>query len=241
MNAAAALEDGDRARCDPAAVAARVESLQAVSPTVTILRLRVIAPQVLSWRAGQYLQVRCSQGRRRAFSIANAPDGGAIELHVRFSAGSSFAADVFGSMRVGDTVSVDGPYGSMLPCAQPGRPVLLVAGGVGVAPMRALLDHYLAQPQDRALSLYWGVERREDLYLDAGLRALCALHPRLRYVPVVSAGSGASRAGVHEAVLRDHADLCGFHVHVGGPPALVAACRETFVRRGLPQEHLSAD
>lgn len=195
--------------------------------------------------AGQYLDVLQGDGRRRAFSIANAPhEGDAIELHVRHVPGGGFTSYVFDTMQVGDRVEIEGPLGTFVPREDSERPLLFVAGGTGFAPVKALIEHFLHLGTRRPIALYWGVRTVADLYLRELPERWAREVPGFRYVPVLSDAGGAAglRAGlVHEAVLADCPDLSGFDLYMSGPPALIEAGRRAFVQAGLPEERLYYD
>ena len=194
---------------------------------------------------GQYLDVLLDDGRRRAFSIANAPHAGDhLELHVRRVAGGGFTTWVFDEMDVGDMVQVEGPLGTFVPREDSERPMLMVAGGTGFAPIKALIEHFLHLGSRRPITLYWGVRSVEDLYLRALPERWARDATTFRFVPVVSDMENAAdlRVGlIHEAVLEDHADLSAFDVYMSGPPALTDAGRRSFVQAGLPEDRLYYD
>ena len=194
---------------------------------------------------GQYLDVLLDDGRRRAFSIANAPHADdLIELHVRRVAGGGFTGDVFDKLEVGAMLRVEGPLGTFVPREDSERPMLLMAGGTGFAPIKALIEHFLGLGTRRAITLYWGARVAADLYLYALPERWARDVASFRFVPVVSDPGHAvgARSGlVHEILLEDHPDLSGHDVYMSGPPAMVDAGRRAFVDAGLPEERLYYD
>lgn len=193
---------------------------------------------------GQYLDVLLADGKRRAFSIANAPhEGDRIELHVRHVAGGGFTSYVFDEMKPGALLKVEGPLGTFVPREDSERPLLFVAGGTGFAPVKALIEHFLHLGTRRPIGLYWGARTAEDLYLRALPERWARDVAGFRYVPVLSdAASDRGRQGfVHEAVLEDQPDLAGFDLYMSGPPTMIDAGRRAFVQAGLPEERLYYD
>jgi CDP-4-dehydro-6-deoxyglucose reductase, E3 len=229
----------------------RVERLARLAPDVMAVFLRLPAVEDFHFGAGQYLDVMQPGGRRRSFSIASPPhDAGLIELHVRRVSGGEFTAQVFETLTRGSLLRIEGPLGQFVYRDPAGTdaagPAILVAGGTGFAPAKAILRHVLETGSRRPLFLYWGARHEIDLYEDAWLRERLARFPSLRYVPVLSAPTGAEavryRTGlVHEAVLEDFADLSAAEVYAAGPPALIAALRATLPARGLAAERLYFD
>ena len=212
-----------------------------------VMRLRLTPPRAepLAYLAGQYLDVLLRGGKRRAFSIANAPhDDDAIELHVRRVAGGDFTQRVFSDLAPGAVLRVEAPLGTFVAREDSERPMILVAGGTGFAPIKALIEHFLHLGTRRPLHLYWGARTPQDLYLRALPQAWAAATPTLRFVAVVSdpeAAAGDRSGLVHEAVLEDHPDLSPFDIYMSGPPALIDAGRRSFVQAGLPEERLYYD
>ncbi|WP_343162792.1 CDP-6-deoxy-delta-3,4-glucoseen reductase [Oleiagrimonas sp. C23AA] len=225
---------------------ARVIDKRQVAPDVVCLALQ---PQgaPLRWLPGQYIEVLLDDGHRRPFSIASAPhQGGVIDLHVRHVAGGGFTSWVFESLHVGDTLELEGPKGTFVPREDSERPIVLMAGGTGFAPVKTLVEHFMHLGAQRPLHLYWGARSAEDLYLRALPERWAAECPTLDFHAVVSDAEAAqavgARAGyVHECVLADHPDLSGFDIYMCGPPAMIDAGRRAFVAAGLPEERLYFD
>jgi len=213
----------------------RVQRLQRLAPDVMGLWLRLPAIEPGTWQPGQYIDVMLSGGRRRSFSLANPPhDAALLELHVKRSSRGEFTALVFGSMTEGTLLRVEGPLGQLTYRAGTG-PVLLVAGGTGYAPMKAILRHVLETGIERPVTLFWGARVPQELYEDAWLRELAAREPRFSYVPALAPGAeagGAFQGLVHEAVLASGVPLSGADIYAAGPPEMVAAVRESLPRHG---------
>lgn len=216
-----------------------------LAPDVVRLMLRPSHGDALKRLPGQYLDVLLADGKRRAFSIANAPHTGTgIELHVRHVAGGGFTRHVFEDLQPGAVLRVEGPLGTFVPREHSERPLLFVAGGTGFAPIKALIEHFLHLGTRRGITLFWGARTPDELYLRKLPEIWTTVAPSLRFVPVVSMATPRhdERIGlVHEAVLEDHPDLSASDVYMSGPPALIDAGRRSFVQAGLPEDRLYYD
>ncbi len=224
----------------------RIERLERLATDVMAVFLRLPAVEDLHYRPGQYLDVMLSQGRRRSFSIASAPaDGRLLELHVRRASATGFTAQLFGGLQRGALLRIEGPLGQFWLRTESPRAPLMIGGGTGYAPLRAMLRQLIATGDRRPVMLYWGAQDADGLYEHAWLEDLAHTRPGFTYRPVLSAAS-TSAAGfrhglVHERVLDEHADLSRYDVYASGPPAMIEAIRTDFVARGLPREQLFFD
>lgn len=212
---------------------------------VVRLYLKLPDGQRLQFFAGQYLDFILRDGRRRAFSIANAPhDDELIELHLRHVPRGEFTDYVFEGMKERAILRIQAPLGTFFLREDSERPVILMGGGTGFAPLKGMIEHAFHLGVERPLHLYWGVRSRRDLYLPELPLAWARGHANFSYTPVLSEPDpdwGGRRGFVHEAVLEDHPDLSGFDVYMSGPPVMVEAGRKAFEARGLTREHMFSD
>ena len=161
-------------------------------------------------------------------------------------AGGNFTEHVFTAMKERDLLRINGPYGSFFLREESAKPMLLVAGGTGFAPIKAIVEHAIAENCQRPMFIYWGAKARIDLYQNALPEAWAAQHANIRYVPVLSAPAAGDawtgRTGfVHQAVLADFADLSGHQVYACGSPAMIDSAKRDFMAQGLPEEEFFAD
>ena len=222
----------------------RVQKLERLAEDVMRIELKLPASENFAFRAGQYIDILLADGQRRSFSIANAPhDGGHLELHVRRINGGRFTAHVFEAMKEKEILRFEGPHGSFWLREDSARPIVMVAGGTGFAPIKGIIEHAIHIGLTRPITLYWGSRTRGGLYMDELARSWQTALPGLRYVPVLSDEVWDGRQGlVHQAVLDDFADLSGHEVYVCGAPVMVDAARSSFcASRGLPEDAFFAD
>jgi CDP-4-dehydro-6-deoxyglucose reductase, E3 len=225
----------------------RVAKLERLAPDVMRLFLKLPATERLQFLAGQYLDVLLKDGRRRGFSMANAPhDDAFIELHIRYMEGGHFTPYVFHDMKEKALLRIEGPLGSFFLREESDRPILLVGGGTGFAPLKSMLEHAFYVGLDRPMHLFWGVRARRDLYLHDLPLAWARDQARFHYTPVLSEPQPEDRwqgetGFVHEALLRAYPDLRTYEVYMAGPPAMIRAAKSDFAKHGLPEEHLYYD
>lgn len=231
---------------------ARIQKLTLASPDVMLVELKLPANERLQFLAGQYIDILLKDNKRRAFSLANAPhDDSCLQLHIRHIPGGQFTDHVFLGMKERDIVRLKGPHGTFFLREDSAKPMLLIAGGTGFAPIKAIVEHAIAESagksSERAMTIYWGGRKPADLYLSALAEGWAAAHANIRFVPVVSDATAEDgwngRTGfVHRAAMADFPDLSGHQVYVCGAPAMVAAAKADFVAQcGLPEDEFFAD
>jgi CDP-4-dehydro-6-deoxyglucose reductase len=221
-----------------------------LTDNVMRLRLRLPAEQRLQFLAGQYVEVLLAGGKRRAFSIASCPSlENEIELHIRHVEGGDFTGYVFDELQERDILRFEGPQGNFfVRNDRPERPMILMGGGTGFAPLKSMIENLLEQGDRREIHLYWGARAAAELYLDELPQAWARDHAHILYRRALSeaaadgAGGPEAFAGfVHDAVTADHPDLSGFDVYMSGPPAMIEAAKKSFARHGLPADRLFYD
>lgn len=226
----------------------RVQKLVRAADDVMILEAKLPASETFRFRAGQYIDFLLPDGRRRSFSIANAPhEGDHLELHIRLVPGGSFTERVFKDMKEREILRFEGPLGTFGLNEASDRPVVMLAGGTGFAPIKGLIKHAIHIGLQRPITLYWGARHRSGLYMDALARSWEGILPGFRYIPVLSETSPVDawegRTGlVHEVLMQDLPDLSGHEVYACGAPAMIdAARRDLSSRCQLPEDAFYAD
>jgi CDP-4-dehydro-6-deoxyglucose reductase len=223
----------------------RVVHIDHLAHDVVRLYLKLPEGQRLQFLAGQYLDFMLADGRRRAFSIANAPhDDELIELHIRHVDGGAFTDYVFNKMREKSILRIQAPLGSFYLREQSDRPILLMGGGTGFAPLKGMIEHAFHVGIDRPMHLYWGVRSLRDLYLGELPERWATEHENFRYTPVLSEPDPqwqGRKGWVHEALVADYSDMSGYDVYMSGPPVMIEAAMGAFATCGVDPEHVYSD
>lgn len=239
-------EVGTGSVIQPKILPCRVEKLEHVTHDVIVMWLKLPSNERLQFLAGQYIEFLLKDGKRRAFSLANAPHNDELlELHLRLIPGGQFTEYVFKEMREKTILRLEGPMGSFTLREDSDKPILLVAGGTGFAPVKGIIAHALHLKLQRNMTLYRGALALRDLYLPQLAQRWQAEHG-IGYVPVLSEprpeDDWQGRTGlVHQAVLEDIPDLSGYQVYCCGAPAMVEAAHRDFSAAGLPDEEFFSD
>jgi len=237
----------------PRKLPCRVDKMEPLAHDVMGLYLKLPETERLQFLPGQYIDVLLRDGRKRSYSLANAPfDDALLELHVRNVPGGRFSARVFGDMKEKALLRLEGPLGSFRLREESHRPIIMIAGGTGFAPIKSMLEHAFATglvgdaDEQRPVHFYWGVRAARDLYLDTLPRRWAGQHPGFRYTPCLSepvpADKWPGRIGlVHNMVLMDYEDLSGHDIYISGPPGLIQAAKRDFARHGMPGDRFFFD
>ncbi|MBN8739120.1 MAG: hypothetical protein BGP24_09870 [Lysobacterales bacterium 69-70] len=225
------------------AVTLAVDHVAALSPTVFRVGLKPTRERVPRYEAGQYLKVVMPDGSLRPLSIASPPESDHIELQVQRRSDAMAGRTLVDHLRQSATVDCHMPYGRCrLPPDQ--RPVMMIAGGTGIAPMRAMLASSIARAETRRIELYWGVATPDALFLDAELRALSSAHPRVHYHPVIEHAPSHWRGAVgfpHALALREHPCLAGWSIFCSGSPGMSRAVVAALQAHGVHRDQFFCD
>ena len=218
--------------------------------THDVIRLRIKLPnaQRLQFLAGQYLEILLSEGKRRAFSIASAPQSeDVIELHIRHVEGGGYTGWVFDELKERDILRIEAPLGTFfIRNDQTDRPMILMGGGTGFAPLKAMIEDLLSHKDQRPLHLFWGTRNHAELYMHEQAQQWADENDHIQYTTALSEPRDEDQAGdftgfVHEAVLQRYPDLSGFDIYMSGPPAMVDTGRATFLENGAEQRRIFFD
>lgn len=231
----------------PRILPARVAKKEQLSHDVIALHLQLPASERLHFLAGQYLEFILKDGKRRAFSIANAQhDSEFIELHIRVIPGGVFSVYVANELQEKAILRLEAPFGNFFLREDSSKPIIFVAGGTGFAPVKGIIEHMQHNNIKRDIVLYRGARALDDLYMHDLCEKWAELMPNVTYIPVISepvaSDNWAGRTGlVHQAVLDDVKDLSAYQAYVCGAPGMCEVAHTSFVQQGLLLDDFFSD
>jgi NAD(P)H-flavin reductase/ferredoxin len=198
------------------------------------VRLKLDRP--LEYTAGQYVELRLPEhSGPRAYSCSVSPSRrqqDQVDFFIRRIPGGAFTEWLFGGDRIGADVTAVGPFGNLW--LRPGNaPVLCVAGGSGLAPVKALLEAASDEEVDRDFVLVFGARQERDLYcLKDVERMQASWGTRFRFIPILSDEDPSSTWTGARGLITDAVDgldkafLTSCDAYVCGPPPMVDAVEE---------------
>jgi CDP-4-dehydro-6-deoxyglucose reductase/ferredoxin-NAD(P)+ reductase (naphthalene dioxygenase ferredoxin-specific) len=233
-----------RTETTAARLGCRVIDLADATEDIRIVRLASVSGRVLRFAAGQYASVSFGTAPPRDYSMANRPDQPILEFHVQHSRRGGASAYVARELRLGDIVWLEGPYGDAWLRRDHTGPVLAVAGGSGLAPIKSIVETALALGMRQAIHLFFGARDEADIYLEDHFRRLAERYRNFRYVPVLSNPARPTLRPIRPvatAAAEAFSSFDGFKAYLAGPPAMVEAATEILIGRGLPAADIHAD
>jgi len=239
------LEAGEMVLHPSRVMRCRVVDIRELTHDVRGLELEIESGGPYGFSAGQHARLKFGPGiPERSYSMANLPGQPSLEFHVRQVPRGQASGYVFTNLRVGAEVTVSGPLGNAYLREQHGGPMLAIAGGSGLAPIKSIIETALVDDPTRTIHCYFGVREERDVYLESRLVELARQHPNLQVQIVLSQPSAPTprRIGtVVEAVTKDLVLLDGFKAYVAGPPAMVEAAQRQLQSKGMAIRDIHAD
>jgi NAD(P)H-flavin reductase/hemoglobin-like flavoprotein len=237
----AAEEDAEHS---PAWWTAEVTGHELRTPGIAVLTVQPSEP--FPYQPGQHLTVQTPRWPRvwRRYSIANAPrDDGAVTLHVRAVGGGLVSNTLVHHTQPGDILLLGRPEGVMTADTGSGRrrPVLGLAGGTGLAPLKALAEALARCGEPPEVVLYVGARSASELYDLPALRQMEMDSPWLEVIPATSEEMAeGTRHGTIPALARK-TRWQDRDVYISGPDAMIVKTVQVLRDAGAPADLLHFD
>lgn len=212
--------------------------------TADIKTIRILRPDGFDFEPGQFLTVRLridGQEYARCYSISSPPSArGYLEISVKRQGLVSNA--LHATARAGSTLSVRAPVGGFTYPKADDRPLVLVAGGIGVTPLMSMLRHACATDPTRPITLIYGVRSARDIAFRDELRSIARRNPQVRMS--FAASREATQPDLYPGRIDDALvssaapDIAHSLTYVCGPRAMIDGVRQLLRQRDIPASQL---
>ncbi|HKA69950.1 MAG TPA: globin domain-containing protein [Actinomycetes bacterium] len=190
-----------------------------------------------SFVPGQYVTIETMEWPKqwRRYSIANSPrPDGTLEFHVRQVESGQVSWALVDAIRVGSVIKLGPPAGRLVLDEISPRAIVMIAGGTGLAPLKAILQHLIDRGETRAVQLFMGARTEAELYDLPAIGALAKQFWWLTVTPVVSSDpSYPGYRGQVGDVAAGYAPWLDRDIYICGPVPMVVSARQRLLRTGV--------
>ncbi len=206
----------------------------------------------IDFLAGQYVQLdtepydKVRERVSRAYSISSKPEiNDALQLIIRYVPEGICTTWVHRHLKVGDKVSLTGPYGDFY-LRDTDADIIYVAGGSGKAPIKSILEHLLVVGTNRKMTYFFGARTPKDLYLTEEMKAMEHVFPNFKYEPVLSAAkpedNWTGKTGfVMPYFIEAIQDPQNTEAYLCGSPGMINAVTKALMENGIPKDKIYYD
>ena len=253
IDVTATMDDLDettyRAGQDLLELTGTVDRREHLSHDILWLGLQLAEGEKLPFVAGQYIELRIpgTEDTWRSFSMANSPgETDRVDLIIKIIPGGAFGTALADGLEIGDQIAVRGPHGTFA-VRWSHRPMVMIAGGSGMAPVLAILKDLVAVRNKRPVLFLYGARSGRDLILTAELEALAARHDWFTYVPALSEPTEqdvdwTGETGlVTDVLMRRLPSMRGYEAYMCGPPPMIDAAIAILEGAGVKPRHIYFD
>ncbi|MDX3906130.1 MAG: FAD-binding oxidoreductase [Pigmentiphaga sp.] len=223
----------------PAWGEARLIDVAPVSSSVVRTRLETAQP--VGFLPGQYVNLQVPDtGVSRAYSCANRPGDTVLEFFHKLVPDGAMSGYLTRRASAGDTLKISAPAGHFY-LRQNDRPLLMVAGGTGLAPFLSMLRAMALQPEPRPVRLLIGVNDASEFFAEAELADLGGRLP-LTVERIAASDQGwHGPVGYATALLRDELLADAPDAYLCGPPAMIESCSQWLAAHGVDRRRIRAE
>ena len=222
-------------------ITARVKSVQALSPDMRLLHLQTPRSSRLRFLAGQSLTLGVAGAGTAEFAIASCPcDDRNLQFHVERGQGGAFGAAVFEGLKIGDSVSLYGPWGDYLLDDESQHALLFIAFGRGFGPVKSMVEHALAREAAERIDLVWAAAPGGHYMVNQCRYWADALDNFGYRSYELSSPDGAELDRFGARILADYPDAANHAVYLAGPAEYLDAALVRLASAGLPPERMRA-
>jgi len=223
----------------------RVIHYATLSPHIS--QYLITKPDGFSYKSGQYIKIFLQDEKQHFYSIANCNSHNYIELHVKGNDPNSSGAKFISKITLGSIFFISNAMGT---CVCPNRitsPIVLVAGGCGFAPIKAIIEHIeKMQPIEHSVFLYWGGQNNHDLYFHDQMKQLQKNNHWFYYTPILNNLSKYDeveykKGNIGDIVFDNFKDLKKVLMFVNGPAPMVQDVYHKALKYNLNKKNFYTD
>jgi len=219
---------------------------------IKLFRLELREPPTMDYIPGQYIQLltpiyeKSREEVYRAYSIASDPaERGVLDLIIRLVPGGICTTYCFEYLKQGDEVKLNGPHGEFH-LTDTDAPIVFIAGGSGMAPIRCMLYHLRNTGSRRKAVYFFGANKVKEMFMMDEMRRFESELPDFRFVPVIAQPdpdeTWAGETGlVTHAVQRGLKDAPAYEAYLCGSPGMIDASIKVLLELGVQQSKVFFD
>lgn len=226
-----------------------ISSTEIVAKDIREIQFTLLDPEKINFKPGQYIQVHIPHKGDivyRSYSIASHPDEKKmVTLNIKLE-DKGIGSTWLHGLKKGDKAEISGPYGDFL-VQNTGRNVVLIAGGVGLAPIASIMEEYITKNPSIKATLYFKVRFEDEFYYIEKLKAWKEKWDGFNYHLIVSdieetKNFNMGRRGRITKVLEDYIqDHLEDDFYLCGAPVMINGLMEYFKSKNIPEERVLYD
>jgi len=216
----------------------RINKIEKHTEQIIQLELRLPPSANLKFLEGQYIDVIVPNSIRRSYSIANRGGDNTITLLIKKVDNGQLSDYWFNDAKQNDLLRIEGPKGTFF-FRESTKPIIFLATGTGIAPIKAILDKLDELGSELKLFLYWGNRKPEDFFWQPNYQNL-----DLQFIPVLSKKDEAwtEQLGyVQDYALADHENIGNTDVYACGSLSMIESAKALFIKSGLEEKYFYSD
>lgn len=236
---------------------ARLVSSRNIAYKIKELHFKIESEEEINFKAGQYVQITKElpwEKAIRAYSISSSPDlRKEFTLDVQLIEGGLMSSFLH-ELPVDSIVSFTGPFGDMLVDLKESdnddKYYVLIAGGVGLAPMRSIVDYLEKKKNIGKIVLFHGVRSKKNLYYENKYKDLARNNNSFHYIPVLSepaledgwtGETGLVTNSVDKWFKNQKIALNRVEAYLCGPSAMMESATKILIELGVDSQNIHSD
>jgi benzoate/toluate 1,2-dioxygenase reductase subunit len=222
-------------RTQQASYEAAIDEVRQLSPSTISLSIQSDALNKLAFLPGQYVNLQVpGSTQTRAYSFSSLIKDGKVSFLIRNVPGGLMSSYLTGQAKPGASMTLTGPLGSFY-LRDIKRPVLMLAGGTGLAPFTAMLEKIAEQGSAHPLHLIYGVTHDADLVDMDKLESFAVHIPNFTFAACVASdqSSQPKKGFVTQHIAPTHLHDGNVDIYLCGPPPMVEAVNHFIRDQGI--------
>jgi len=224
-----------------------ISKIEDLTYDIKLIEFKLPTNEFVDFKPGQYMQFKIPGTEEfRAYSIASTPkEKGIIQFMIRKVPEGLCSGYIHDSLEVGDKVILTGPYGDFFLQENSTKDVICVAGGVGVPPLRSIIQHLFDKGTNRQVYYFFGARSVKDLYYYDQPSELAKQYPNFKYIPALSepgaednwtGETGFIHLAIDKVIQNNNAE-----VYLCGPEPMINAATNVLKAKGIQDEDIYYD